>query len=154
VAGLSRKGGQRGPSGILVEVPSKRARADETEQHPSTIAQVVSYPHFTHTTMAENRIIPRVALGDRVRDKVTGLEGVATSRTEFMYGCLRIGVIPRGESKEGGEKKGFVADEPQLEILEKAAIKIEEDPVKTATGAARTHGDRDMPDAGYSVPAR
>jgi hypothetical protein len=33
-----------------------------------------------------------VNLGDRVRDFMTGFDGIAVSRTEYMYGCVSIGV--------------------------------------------------------------
>ena len=37
-----------------------------------------------------------VKLGDKVRDSISGFEGVATSRTEFLYGCVRVCVEPQG----------------------------------------------------------
>jgi len=33
-----------------------------------------------------------VKLGDRVRDKITGFEGVAVARTQYLNGCARIAV--------------------------------------------------------------
>ena len=35
-----------------------------------------------------------IELGSRVRDIYTGLEGIAIGRTEWMYGCNRIGIEP------------------------------------------------------------
>jgi hypothetical protein len=57
-----------------------------------------------------------IKLGTKVRDKITGFEGIATSRTEFLYGCIRIGVTPKMD-KDGrlGDVQHF--DEPQLEEL-------------------------------------
>lgn len=63
----------------------------------------------------------RVNLGDKVKDLVTGLEGIATSRTEWLYGCGRIGVQPQ-EVKDGKQVEAAVIDEPQLEVLERGVI--------------------------------
>lgn len=52
----------------------------------------------------------KIQLGKRYRDTITGFEGVATARTEFLHGCVRwslLGVI-------AGEPKDFSFDEPQL----------------------------------------
>lgn len=35
-----------------------------------------------------------IKLGTRVRDTFTGFEGIAVSRTEWLYGCARIGIQP------------------------------------------------------------
>lgn len=46
-------------------------------------------------------------LGKRVRDIVTGLEGVAISATLYLNGCVRYCVQPKGLDKDG---KLFEAD--------------------------------------------
>jgi len=38
--------------------------------------------------------------GSRVRDTVTGFEGIATGRTVWMNGCVRISIEPT-ELKDG-----------------------------------------------------
>lgn len=51
-------------------------------------------------------------LGKKYRDKITGIEGIATSVTEFLYGCRRIGLT----YKDGdGKPADVVFDEPSLE---------------------------------------
>ena len=42
-----------------------------------------------------------IQLGDRVKDKVTGFEGIAVARTEWLYGCIRIEV--QAKVKTNGE---------------------------------------------------
>lgn len=37
-----------------------------------------------------------VKLGDKVTDAVTGFTGIATARTEFLHGCVRICVEAAG----------------------------------------------------------
>lgn len=41
-----------------------------------------------------------VKLGETYRDGITGFEGVAVSRTEFLFGCVRVGLEPT-ELREG-----------------------------------------------------
>ena len=61
-----------------------------------------------------------IKLGQKVRDTLTGLEGVAISRTEFLYGCVRVGVQPF-EVKDGKPVDATWIDEPQLEVVRPAA---------------------------------
>jgi hypothetical protein len=37
---------------------------------------------------------PTVELGDKVKDRITGFEGIATGRFTFLSGCLRIEITP------------------------------------------------------------
>ena len=37
-----------------------------------------------------------VKLGDKVKDAITGFEGVVTGRAEYLYGCVRCLVEPEG----------------------------------------------------------
>jgi len=58
-------------------------------------------------------------LGKKVRDKVTGLVGIAISRLEFMNGCIQFCVKPPVD-KEGKIREGEYIDHQQLEIIEDA----------------------------------
>lgn len=65
-----------------------------------------------------------VQLGDLVKDKITGFQGVASSYTDFFHGCRRFGVQPQGVKKDGeGTHKAVSFDEPQLEILKRGLFK-------------------------------
>lgn len=57
-----------------------------------------------------------IKLGFFVKDRVTGLEGVAENRATFLYGCDRYFVQPKMDS-DGKIPDGRMIDEPQLEIL-------------------------------------
>lgn len=74
-----------------------------------------------------------VELGDRVKDKISGLAGIAVAISVYLYGCKRIGVQPE-ESKDGKPSEWFTVDEPQLEILVKGVVAGRETP---------THGPRE-----------
>jgi len=62
-----------------------------------------------------------VKLGQKVRDKITGLEGIATARTEFLYGCVRVLIDPEG-LHDGKPIESQWLDEQRLE--EKPTAKI------------------------------
>ncbi len=65
-----------------------------------------------------------VELGQKVKDTLSGVKGTAIGRTEFLYGCVRIMIQPKGE-KDGIPFDAFVVDEPQVEVLDrKAAPKV------------------------------
>lgn len=60
----------------------------------------------------------KVELGDTVRDRVTGFEGTATSRVEYLTGCIQFGVLP----KVGADSKYpdvIYIDEQRIEIVGK-----------------------------------
>ena len=54
-------------------------------------------------------------LGKQVRDKVTGFEGTATGRAEYIYGCTQFCIVPKVD-KEGKACKAEWFDEGRLEI--------------------------------------
>ena len=55
-------------------------------------------------------------LGTRVRDWVTGYEGIITARVEHLNGCKRYGV--QGPVKDGKIPDLEWLDEEQLELVE------------------------------------
>ena len=78
-----------------------------------------------------------IELGARVKDKITGLTGIAVGRTIWIHGCVRITVQPE-EFKDGKPVDMTTFDEPQLEVV------VPPEPAAKPTGA--TGGPR--PDAG------
>ena len=57
-----------------------------------------------------------IKLGDKVKDPFTGFKGIATSRVEYIYGCIRIGVQGPVDS-DGKVPDPLYFDEPQLENI-------------------------------------
>jgi len=39
-------------------------------------------------------------LGDKVKDSITGFDGVAVGRAEYLYGCVRV-LVESSELKDG-----------------------------------------------------
>jgi hypothetical protein len=62
-----------------------------------------------------------IQLGDKVKDRVTGFTGIVISRTEWLNGCIRIGIQPQ-ELKDGKSIEAEWYDAQQVEILESGAI--------------------------------
>lgn len=62
-----------------------------------------------------------IGLGARVKDRISGLTGIAVSRTEFLYGCVRVGVQPEA-LHDGKPIDQVFVDEPQLEVVAPNAI--------------------------------
>jgi hypothetical protein len=61
-----------------------------------------------------------IALGTKVRDKITGFVGVAVCKTDWMYGCRRYGV-QAVDIHEGKPVEVVYFDEPQLCVITEAA---------------------------------
>lgn len=78
-----------------------------------------------------------VVLGDRVKDKVTGLSGIAVARTEWLYGCIRITVQPEKLGKDGNVPETSTFDEPQLEVVKSQVVK------NTKINTVANYGPRD-----------
>jgi hypothetical protein len=55
-----------------------------------------------------------VKLGSKVKDSMTGFEGVAVSRTEYLYGCVSVGVQPTGLTEKGKSQELEYFDEQRL----------------------------------------
>ena len=83
----------------------------------------------------------KINLGDTVKDKVTGLQGIAISRIEYMNGCIQFGVKAR--VKEAALKEAEYIDEDQLEWIDAGINK----PVKKKVApASRRPSGGDQPD--------
>lgn len=85
-----------------------------------------------------------IKLGDKVRDKITGLQGVAIARHDYLHGCTRWSLQPV-ELKDGKPVDCSTFDDPQLEVVEAGNV-----PAKTGREPG---GPRDEP-ARPAVPSR
>lgn len=64
----------------------------------------------------------RINVGDRARDRITKLEGIVISRTEWLFGCVRLGIQPEG-CKDGKPLDAWTFDEAQCELMTAGAVK-------------------------------
>ncbi len=63
-----------------------------------------------------------IELGDRVKDAISGLTGIATGVTTWLYGCKRVAVQPEKLGKDGKTQDLVWFDEPQLKVVKTQAI--------------------------------
>lgn len=73
----------------------------------------------------------KIELGSEVQDTVSGFKGIAMARSEFLFGCTRIGVQPK-VGKDGKAIDPGWFDEPQLKVLK--APKIVQTPEQRKVG--------------------
>ena len=86
----------------------------------------------------------RIKLGDKVRCKITGFEGIATSRTEFINGCIQLEVTPKlkkGQTAKVDDLVGVNIDEGSLEKVDDG-INKKKPIVKKRTGGAMRKAPR------------
>ena len=73
----------------------------------------------------------KIKLGSRVQDIYTGFEGMAVAKTEWLNGCVRIGIQPTELDKDGKIQEEVWFDEQQVKVVKKtqpvykAQVKVE-----------------------------
>lgn len=87
-----------------------------------------------------------IKLGSKVRDSITGFTGIATSRHEYLYGCMQIGITPV-ELREGKPVETWHFDDQRVELLEAGA------PIVSPESTATSGGPQNVP-APRAVPKR
>jgi hypothetical protein len=81
-----------------------------------------------------------VRLGSKVKDLISGFEGIATGRTEYLYGCAQVCIVPDKLSDKGELLGGEWFDEQRVHVVE------ERDPPLSADNSATSGGpQRDAP---------
>ncbi len=63
-----------------------------------------------------------IPLGLQVKDLITGMKGVAVARTEWLYGCARIGVEHEVIPKNGKPREMEWFDEQRVTALRKVGL--------------------------------
>ncbi len=64
-----------------------------------------------------------VKLGQRVKDWVSGFEGIATCKIEYLNGCVRVGV--QGKSEKGSKIPDIeYVDIQQLKLVDEGILGI------------------------------
>lgn len=66
-------------------------------------------------------------LGSRLRDKVSGFVGIASSRIEYLSGCVQYCLVP-GVDKDGKYVDGHYIDVQRLEVVDEG---VSIDPTET-----------------------
>lgn len=76
-------------------------------------------------------------LGDKLRDQVTGFEGIALCQTNWLHGCTRWGLQSDKLDKDGKPGDVQMFDEPQLVLVKAKKVNIE-----TRSSASKPGGPR------------
>ena len=80
-----------------------------------------------------------IQLGSRVRDSITGADGIAVARTEYLYGCVRVGIEAESLDEKGKPRDLVWIDEQRIELLE------ERTPVASRLSSATAGGPQEDP---------
>lgn len=64
----------------------------------------------------------KIKLGDKVRAKISGFEGIVVSRTEWINGCIRFGVQSE-KLKDGKPIEEIWFDGGDLEMVKEKKVK-------------------------------
>ncbi len=64
-----------------------------------------------------------IQLGSKIRDRITGFEGVVTGRVEYLTGCNQVLVAPRVKA-DGGHLDSCWFDEQRCDVLPDAPVKL------------------------------
>ena len=79
-------------------------------------------------------------LGDRVKDIITGFQGVIVARTSWIYGCDRYTVVPEKLDQDGKPQNGTSFDEPQLKLVKAGVVMGDKPATATPKAAIRVPG--------------
>ena len=74
-----------------------------------------------------------IKLGDRVRDTISGYEGIVTARSAYLNGCVSFCVAAEKLNKDGAVPDAVWFDEQRI-VLCKAAADSPQPAVATAGG--------------------
>jgi len=72
-------------------------------------------------------------LGDKCRDVISGWEGIATGRYEYLNGCVRWEI---SAADKDGKPEGFVFDEQQIMVVTEMTGRVASTP---PTGGPRSN---------------
>ena len=77
-----------------------------------------------------------IKLGNKVRDSITGFTGIVTSRTDYLFGCVHVGVTPDSLDKDGKPMDCQFFDEQRILLVESSKPKVSQDSVAKSGGPA------------------
>jgi hypothetical protein len=65
-----------------------------------------------------------INLGDKVRDKITGFEGIVTGHCSYISGCDQISVQPQMKKGDTDRPTGMWIDIDCCEVIEAEAVPV------------------------------
>ena len=83
-----------------------------------------------------------ITLGDKVKDRISGFEGIATAVAEYLNGCTRILVESTTLDEEGKMLEAVWFDDVQVDAIDKGTFTKRK---KKDGGPARSDPSRSDP---------
>lgn len=71
---------------------------------------------MTGTIFSPMRNASDIELGQTVRDRLSGLVGIAVCRVEYLTGCTQVGIAQQGLTSEGKTKEWHYFDWQRIEV--------------------------------------
>lgn len=78
-----------------------------------------------------------IALGSKVRDMISGFEGIATGHCDYLYGCSQYLIAPDRLGDKGELLDSQWFDEQRVEVVEARVIPFAEHATAVAGGPQR-----------------
>lgn len=80
-------------------------------------------------------------LGDRAKDRISGMTGIVVGTSEFLYGCRQVCLRPE-EVKDGKPVEGTWFDDQQTIVIEAGVVSRTSDESSLAAnpGGPSLHG--------------
>lgn len=75
-----------------------------------------------------------IKLGDLVKDMITGFTGIASSRTEFLFGCVHIEITSNRMDKDGVPIGALRFDEQRVVRVDKRDVVVSPDSTAASGG--------------------
>lgn len=98
----------------------------EAQTFDSPDLLVVDEKVITYREQNDERNTGSITLGDKVRDPVTGFEGVAVARHVYLTGCNRITIQPPVEDGSSELPSTNALDAPLLVVVESQYVEYKE----------------------------
>ncbi len=77
-----------------------------------------------------------IELGNRVRDRITGFEGVVIIRSDNLWTSEEYGIEPTELDKDGQPKQPLIFDGPRLQFLEDQPVPVSKDVTNPTPGSS------------------
>lgn len=86
-------------------------------------------------------------LGDRVRDRINGMQGIVTGKADYLFGCRQVLVAPTTPGENGKHPDSWWLDEDRVEVVEASRQRASRGHLGAAPndpGLAKCHNGRSL----------
>lgn len=78
-----------------------------------------------------------IQLGQKVKDVITGFEGLTVGRAEYLTGCTQVLVVPQRLTAEGKRIDGEWFDEQRLQVTDETMLRLDPEANRLTPGCDR-----------------